>query len=234
MQEYTVFNLAPFGINSYVVIRHDSPRIYCSTIFIQVPPFKDITGNSNWLVILNLLRNISSLCNHATTTQPVSRMVFNLAIITVNIASVKVFNLILFTIINIIQMVIIIMVIVCVLAIPIPVTVSYPMRASPFTSSVLTHSGLIVKAFVCWFILRAIVCIAGTNSHNGFQIISFTIINVSGFVLYSIKSFKPDMIVPIIVTPRETNHDIVAIFIVGFSENIPVHYCDDAFYSTGT
>ena len=233
MQEYTVLNLAPFRINPDTANSHLVPGVFYGTTFIQVPAFKDIAfftiGKCRYIIPV-LIRNHSALANQATFVEQMGIAVLNQVVITINIVTVKVTDLVLFTIVNIIQ-----------------VIISYrimsltfcccPMSALPNSSIIiLSESSDIFKSCVLRLVLVGIRCITGSNHLDRFFIICFSIINMSGFtrIIFTVNRFEPDMISPVVIIIRETNNNIVTVRIICFTQDILVQHRHNTLDSTGT
>ena len=106
-----------------------------------------------------------------------------------------------------------------------------PVRTAPVSLLILTHSGYIIKAKILGFILVAVSCITRTNhKRRPFNlVICLTIIFMCCCPVRNmirIDCLLPDMISPVIITARKTNHYIIAVFIICCTKDIPVHNSD--------
>ena len=153
--------------------------------------------------------------------QELGSTILNCISVAIKIVTVKIADLVLLPIVYKIQM-IQRGIIPC-----IPVITVVPVLASLFNK---------VKALIFRLILVTDIRITGTNLHNGFFIICFTVICPCCFpcIILSCNCFKPDVISPVIIAAGETNNHIVSICVIGSAKDILIQNRDNTFNGTGT
>ena len=153
------------------------------------------------------------------------RFVLNGIVITINIITIKITDLVLLPIVNIVQMVQLVVTIACC-----PVAVfEYS------TCIILTYSGHIIKTNIFRLILVAVCRVTGTNNQCIYCIVCPTVIFSRRFssIIFSVNRLKPDVISPIIHRSSGESHNyVIAVSIISSTKNVFIQNGNNAFNRT--
>ena len=221
MQEHTVLDLPPLGVDLNTADRHFAPGVWRSAAFIEVPALKDISAfRASRNIVLILIRNRGTLSNRTTLVKKMLCTILDLVSITVDIVAVKVTDLILLTIVYIVQMIERRVVACC------PVVAVIPVLPSLFNKC---------KSFIFRLVLAANLRVTGTNLHYSIFIVCLSVICSRGLpcIILTLNGLKPNVVSPVIITAWETHDHIVPVWIIGSAKDILIQNRDDALNRTG-